>query len=224
MHILKNRSIRTKIIFLIIVVSTINVIIASGIYYRYDKKRYHAEISKKLRILAKVIGDSNSGTIVFEDTKTAKEYMLSLKAEESVEKASILFPDSTVLVTYDKNDSIRAMNFPLALKTDTVLFLENCIFINTPVIFNNETIAHIRIKYNTDELKLRLDDYYKVIFYILFGSLIMAFILASSFQSIITSPIIQLHKLINKIYVNKDYSIRSVYDSKDEVGHLSRGF
>ncbi len=52
----------------------------------------------------------------------------------------------------------------------------------------------------------------------------MAFILASSFQSIITSPIIQLHKLINKIYVNKDYSIRSVYDSKDEVGHLSRGF
>ncbi len=224
MQILKNRSIRTKIIFLIIIVSTINVIIASGIYYRNDKKRYQAEISKKLHILAKVIGDSNSATIVFEDKNAAKEYMSALKAEEYVEKASIILPDSSVFITYDKNGSISNMRYPLSLKTDTVLFLKDNIFINTPVIFNTDTIAHIRIKYNTEELKLRLDKYFEIIFYILLGSLFLAFLLAYFFHNIITGPITQLHKLMNEISLNSDFSIRSVNDSRDEVGHLSRGF
>ena len=127
MHILKNRSIRTKIIFLIIIVSTINIIIASIIYFQYDKKIYQREISEKLFILAKVIGDRNSATIVFNDRIRAKEYMSSLKIEESIEKACIIFPDSSFLVTYDKNNHIREMNYPLALNTDTVLFLEESI-------------------------------------------------------------------------------------------------
>ncbi|MEN8119252.1 MAG: response regulator [Bacteroidota bacterium] len=224
MHILKNRSIRTKIIFLIVIVSTINIVIASTIYFQYDKKIYHREISKKLFILAKVIGNSNSATILFNDSKRAQEYMSSLKVEESVEKASIIFPDSNILVTYDKNNHIREMNYPLALKTDTVLFLEESIFVNTPVIFQGETIAYIRIKYNTDELKLKLDQYYKIIFFIIIGSIIMAFLLAYFFQKIITRPIFQLHKLVNKISLNKDFSVRSDNNSRDEVGHLSRGF
>ena len=224
MHILKNRSIRTKIIFLIIIVSTINIIIASIIYFQYDKKLYQREISEKLFILAKVIGDRNSATIVFNDSKSAKEYMSSLKIEESIEKASIIFPDSSLLVTYDKGNRIREMNYPLALKTDTVLFLEECIFVNTPVIFKGETIAYIRIKYNMDELKLKLDKYYKIIFFILIGSILMAFLLAFFFQKIITDPIFQLRKLMNKISLNKDFSVRSNNTSRDEVGHLSRGF
>lgn len=224
MLILKNRSIRTKIIFLIVIVSTINVFISSVIYFQYDKKLYQKEISQKLLIISKVIGDSNSATILFTDSKIAKEYMSSLKAEESIVKASIIFLDSSIFVSYNKNDSIREMNYPLPLNTDTVLFLEKSIFINAPVIFENDTIAYIRIKYNTDELKLKLSKYYKIILFILIGSLILAFLLAYFFQNIITSPIFRLHKLMNKISSNKDYSVRSFNNSRDEVGQLSKGF
>ncbi|RLD75251.1 MAG: hypothetical protein DRJ07_18420, partial [Bacteroidetes bacterium] len=224
MHIIKNRSIRTKIIFLIVIVSTINIIIASIIYFQYDKKLYHREISEKLFILARIVGDRNSATIEFEDSIVAKEYLSSLKIEESVEKVSIILPDSRLFVSYDKNDSIREMGYPLALNTDTVLFFEENIFVNTPIIHKGETIAFIRIKYNTDELKLKREKYYKIIFFILTGSILMAFLLAYFFQKIITRPIFKLHNLMNKISLNKDFSVRSDNNSRDEIGHLSRGF
>ncbi|RLD66053.1 MAG: hypothetical protein DRI95_07415 [Bacteroidetes bacterium] len=224
MHIIKNRSIRTKIIFLIVIVSTINIIIASIIYFQYDKKLYHREISEKLFIIARIVGDRNSATIEFEDSIVAKEYLSSLKIEESVEKVSIILPDSRLFVSYDKNDSIREMGYPLALNTDTVLFFEENIFVNTPIIHKGETIAFIRIKYNTDELKLKREKYYKIIFFILTGSILMAFLLAYFFQKIITRPIFKLHNLMNKISLNKDFSVRSDNNSRDEIGHLSRGF
>ncbi|OQY05685.1 MAG: hypothetical protein B6I20_00670 [Bacteroidetes bacterium 4572_117] len=221
---IKDLSIRTKIIFLIVVISIINTIIASVIYYRTDKKIYNREISEKLLILSKVIGDSNSATILFNDKKSAKEYMSTLKVEKSVEKASIILPDSSIFVSYDKNGVASEMNYPLPLKTDTVLFLAENIIANIPVIFKNDTTAYIRIKYNLDELKVKQDNYFKVIAIILVLTVIIAFILAYFFQKIITQHIFHLHKLMNKISSTKDFSVRSVNNSKDEIGSLSTGF
>ncbi len=224
MQLFKTSSVRTKIIFLIVFVSTLNIVISSVIFYRYEKKLYHQEITQKLLMLTKIIGDRNSATILFNDYKNAAEYMSSLKEEKSVEKASILLSDSSLFVTYDKDSVFNDMNYPHYLSKDTIIYIEKYVFINTTINFKGEIIGYIQIKYSTNDITFKLNKYLKIILYIILGSVIFTFSLAFFFQKVITQPIFKLGKLMNKISLNKDYSVRSDNISKDEIGKLSLGF
>jgi len=220
---LKNSSIQTKIILLIVIISTVNVIISSLIYFNYDKKIFYKDIHKKLKILTLVIGESNSATIIFEKNKEAQENMRTLSSDPNIEITHIIV-DGNLFASYRKNEKIKEIKLPINQNADTIIFLKEKALVNAPVIFQQDTIAEIRIQYDTSELNKKFQEYYKIIFYIIVITLILAFILAYFFQKNITRPIFELHRLMNNISKNKDYSLRSNYKAKDEIGALSRGF
>ncbi len=223
MSFLKNRSIRTKIIVLIVFVSTINVLISSLIYFNYDKKIFYEDTKQKLQILAKVVGENNSATVLFNKPKEAKEYLQTLSADEHIEIAQIIVKGN-VFVSYKKDENVIESIIPITPYSDTVIFLKEKALVNTPLSQKGDTIAEIRIQYSTRALQEKLRDYYKIILIILFITLIVASILAYFTQKNLTRPIFELHRLMNIIKDKKDYSLRSENTAKDEIGQLSKGF
>ena len=220
MKFFQNRSIRTKIIILIVLVSTINVIISATIYYYYDKNVLHKNIEQKLKILAKVVAANNSATVTFNKPNEALNYLQTLKVDENIEIAKILVNGNT-FVRYKKNNETKEIIIPIKQYSDTIIFLANNVLVNTPLLLDKDTIAEIRIQYNTKVLQQKFDSYVEVILGIILLTLFTAAILALLLQKHITQPIFELQKLMNKISEEKDYSLRSHIDSKDEIGKLS---
>ncbi|MCF6242069.1 MAG: ATP-binding protein [Bacteroidales bacterium] len=208
---------------MIVIVSTINVLISSLIYFNYDKKVFYEDTKQKLEILARVVGENNSATILFNKPKEAKENLQTLKADEHIEIAQIIVKKK-LFVSYKKNENIDEVFIPITPYSDTVIFLKEKALVNAPLHMDNDTIAEIRIQYSTKAIQEKLQGYYKIIALIFFVTLFVASVLAYFFQKNITRPIFELYKLMNIITEKKDYSLRSGNMAKDEIGQLSNGF
>ena len=220
----KNISIRIKIILLIVIVSTINIIIALFVQNYYERQLYNREIIQKLRILSDVIGESNSAAIAFNNKKESVEYLSALKADNHVHGAIILLPDSSLFSEYKNSKNIHASRYQIPLKSDTSIFDHN-IFINSkPIYLKGEIIATLRIDYSLSEYKKKERQFLLVMLYIICLSIVTGTILALLLQGEITKPIFKLNHAMNKISFRKDYSIRSEIKSNDEIGKLANGF
>ena len=97
---------------------------------------------------------------------------------------------------------------------------------NVDVIASHEYIPETGWCFVT---KVDKSDFYKLknklvqsITYIFIGSIIIWVLLSIILGGIITKPINNLYKLINKA-INGDYNVRSDNNSKDEIGILSKG-
>ncbi len=222
---LKNRSIRTKIIILIVFISTVNVLIGSIIYFNYDKKIFYQDIKQKIKILLKTTGSLNTPAIDFKNTKEANKDLKILSADKNVEIAYLIIKGE-IFAQYKRDDNVKDLKININEYTDTIIFLDKKekVLANMPVISDGKVIAEIRMQYDISDLKEKIKDYYKIIFLIIFSTSIIASILAFGLQKHITQPIIKLHKLMDKISQQKDYSLRSNINSKDEIGKLSKGF
>jgi len=224
MKFLNNLSISIKIILLIVIVSTINIVFVSIHFLNYEKKLHNEEIIKKLNILSEIIGESNYATMLFKDKKTANEYIFSLKVDKYILKAQVILPDLTELASYTSVHSNSKIIYNYSLKKDTIIFNDKIIIINKPIIFDNDFIGTVRIEYSLDEYNKKVEQYIKIILFILFISILISIILAIIFQKIITKPIFSLYNTMNEISIKKDYSIRTKIISKDEIGKLAESF
>ncbi len=220
----KDFSIRTKIIFIVVIISSLNSIITTFIQYYYEKKQYNKEIIEKLKILANVIGESNSATIMFEDKKAGTDYLASLKVDKNIENASIFLPDSSLFVTYSRSETNITPDLEILLNKDTSIFTNEHLVINQTIIFEHEKIATIRIAYSLSEYRQKQKQYLLISLVIIGLSIFIATILAYFFQKFITHPIYKLELVMKQISREKDYSIRSKNYGKDEIGILTDGF
>jgi signal transduction histidine kinase/ActR/RegA family two-component response regulator len=220
----KNLSIRLKIIFLIVAVSTINTIFLTITQYYNEKHQYFRNTIERLRFMSKVIGESSTASILFKDEKTAESFLLSFKVNEYVENTILFLPDSSILAKYNKSDKPFLSDEKLPIGEHQVKITDNFIVLSYPVIFQDEIIGSIRIDYNLQEFKEKQKQfiYYGII--ILIASTIIATILAFFFQKVITRPVYKLEQVMDQITREKDYSIRSQNKGIDEIGKLSIGF
>jgi two-component system, sensor histidine kinase len=220
----KNLSIRTKIILLIVIVSTINIILASIAHYYYERLLYNKELKQKLRILNYVIGENNSSAIIFENKNESKTYLKILNADNDVQGAVILLNDSSLFAEYKNSEKIHSLKYNIPLTADTSIFDKDVLINSKPIYYKGERIATLRIAYSLSEYKKKEKQYFIVILYIIALSIFTGTLLAFLLQGGITKPIFNLYHVMNRISFRKDYSIRSEIKSNDEIGKLASGF
>jgi two-component system, sensor histidine kinase len=220
----KNVSIRLKVIILIVATSSINTLILSLSEYYREQGQYLKNTRQRLGIMAKVIGENNTATILFNGKREAISSLSALKADTFIEFAEIVFPDSTLFVRYQKQNTYIPSGPTIPLLNDTGFVYNEMLFISHQVFSENELIAYLRIGYSLREYKQNMKKYIISAFGIFGGSIVFAILLAYFFQNLITRPIRKLEQVVNKISNEQDYSIRSVLESHDEIGKLSDGF
>ena len=224
MNLINNLSIKTKIVLLIVIISTINIVAASMFFLDYEKKRYKKEIKNKIEVLSNIVIEFNTVTMLFEYKDVASEYISSLKKDEHVLKVQLIKKDNTEFAVYESKKEQKKVEFNYSVIKDTITFINNVAIVNKPIFFDNDTLGAVRIQYSLDEHSKKVENYTKTTVIILMISILLSLILAFIFQKIITKPIFMLYNTMNKISINKDYSIRSKIRSKDEIGQLSDGF
>lgn len=215
----KNLSIRWKLKLIILLVSGIALLFASGtlMYGNFVTSR---NITRDdLLSLAQVIGMNSIGAIVFYDQQTAENNLAALQAKPYVALACIYDRNGNVFATYINKDTPSHTAVP-ALRGPGYYYEDSYLLVFNPVMQSNNVIGTVCIQYDltgTRREALRSAAIFGIILCIAF---LIIWVLSTNLQKVISRPILNLTRIARTVSENKDFSVRVEQETKDEIGVL----
>ncbi len=218
-----NISIKTKVVGVIIIITSISLILAGSIFFAYDRKQFEQKSLNNLQIMAGIIASNSTAALMFKDISAAQELLYSLAANPTIRCANIIHTSGDTLATYTDNNA--NITIPIyQSQQDSSVLLDIGFYVYRNVYLGKERIGKVTIFADLEEYDERLRNFINIIAIILLTSLAIAFLLALKLQEVITKPVMKLAKLMEDISERRDFSIRAHDDRNDEIGHLNKGF
>ena len=218
-HLTTNLPIKKKIIFIVLVTTSIALLLASSAFVVYDYQTEKQDLSQELGILTRIIAQRSAAALVFEDKALANENLQALSENKNIKSACIYTINLELFSQYIKSNdgSDHCEKEKPDINTG---FIRNYYIVQETVSLDNSLVGYLFLKSSLDEINERLINYlFFIVTMVLIAGLI-AFILALKLQKLITGPIADLSEATRKVYDKKDYSIRVKKTAGDEVGSL----
>ena len=233
----KNASIKNKLRAIILLTSAIVLSLSTIAYVVGDSLAFRRDTVNNLFILADLVGINSIAGLLFDESYTVQENIAALKANKHIILAHIFSKDGTLFASYFREGVPQKAQFTTVREyyahhnstkkpeiKDSSFFHYDHVDVFKQIIFKEKSLGIVLIKSDLTAFNERL--YWGIIIasIVLSLSLLLAFLLASRFQRVITGPIYQLLKVIKAIADDKDYSRRAPKTIDDELGILIGGF
>ena len=233
-EILKNLSIRDKITLIIMVTSTVVLLTATVAFVLNDLYKVKRNISENLKSIAKIIANNCTAAIEFSDSQTAKEILSSLENEHTIASATLYNNRGIKFAEYRNSDLLKEADrdedegLPINWKGlwDEVKIEGDYFVAFQKIYLDGKIIGALKVRYDLSEMKKRIGGYLFIALVVFFASIIIAYLIATRIQGVISTPIIRTTQTIRSITESGDYSLRvkTGIDRVDEIGVLVRSF
>ncbi|WP_417225685.1 EAL domain-containing protein [Amphritea sp.] len=215
----KTLPLRKKLILLLLLISSTVLTLATAgfaINDWYDSKR---QVIENLRSQADIISNNSTAALTFGDSDSVRMTLESLENVKSIVLAVVYDADKQIFAQYSPN------NAPIpALPDDLEGDIDGALYIIRPVSLDQETVGFTLLLTDLSYLKNRQFDQIGIAFVVFLLSLIVALLLSSVAQNIITRPITELASTARKITRTRNYKLRVRNRSEDEIGSLATDF
>ncbi|MCX6554669.1 MAG: ATP-binding protein [Candidatus Aminicenantes bacterium] len=219
----RKQPIKVKLMLIIMLTSLICLLLTGVTVIIYERYHIKRDLVKDVSALAMLIADRSTAALTFQDPRLAEENLSALHVKPAIEAACILNEKGEVFARYNSMD-LGKLNFSTVGKSHGYRFADEHLLLYEPISLGDRPIGTILIYAN-------LREFYNQRFYfmllvaaiILFSSLI-AFYLSSRLQRVVSRPLQQLTRTTQLIAVKKDYTLRAVKHSADEIGILVDAF
>ncbi len=222
----RNFSIRSKLMAIIIAASC-SVLLLGGIALtaRYAATE-QAKMTQRMTVLAEVIGSNTTAALAFRDQASARETLSALMAEPSLIEARILDRKQRLFARFTAGG--RTATAPDQRPADDtrggLLFGADRLTVHSPIILDGEKIGSVVLDADLLPLRLNLLHDISVLILIILAGGLLALVLSSRLQKIISDPITHLVHTMRQVSRDRDYSLRAEKRGNDEVGTLIDGF
>jgi signal transduction histidine kinase/CheY-like chemotaxis protein len=221
---LRDLPIRRKLIVLLMLTSGTTLLLASMAFAVYDRMEYRRGVVNRLTVLAEVIGRNSTAALAFGDRQTAHEIVSALEAQRYIAFACIYARDGQALAQYARLGDPGGKLLPHPQIQNQSYSSGNSLIVVHRVVLDGETIGAVYLESDLSEVQTRLKRYAASVAVILSLSLLVAFVLATKLQGLISRPILDLARTAKMVSAEKDYSVRAVRHGRDEMGNLIDGF
>jgi len=241
---LRDLPIRQKLTLIVLVTSGVAVVIASAAFLVTDYYSYRDQMARELRTYALNLASlvrpalepdnagSQVGRLVGQEMKGLT--VNALRARSTIEAAIVFNAAGAVEWRYERGlepvvspEGVpRARGLPTSpAAEDGHAFLESSLVVHQGVYSDDGVrLGTIFVKSDTTELAARQQRYILILALVTLGSLVVALLLASQLQKVISKPILHLAEIETRVSREKDYSLRAVKEANDELGLLIDGF
>ena len=218
MKLLHAQTIRTKLMVIAVTTSTLILLITTAAFLSLELYFGHQDLNKKLTVIGQVIAERSSAALVFRDKALLNNNLSSLNSDSSVIK-SCIYDDEKVLAASNTSQS-SLNNCPqmmATLKTNESSYVEQYF----PIKLDNKVIGTLYIACHDGDIMSRFKQVTLFATVIFLSTIIIALLLATRLQRIVTSPLRLLATTISNIIQRNDFSIRANKHHDDELGHLA---
>ena len=180
-------SLRHKLTWITMLTSSIALILACLAFLAYDRITFRERLVFELDLLAEVIGTNSTAALAFSSERDAMETLSALRVEERIVSAAIYRSDGSVFAKYHRAGSSFTPPHPIP---ETHLFGDDELALFRTIYLDGEAVGSIYIQSDLLELERRQKGYAGIVVLFLIASSIIAFLITSSLQRIVSRPIL----------------------------------
>ncbi|MDF1526857.1 MAG: ATP-binding protein [bacterium] len=240
---LRNAPIRTKLIAVILLVTTVVLSIGAVQFMVFQYITFRHSIIERLTTVADIVGINSASAILFSDREAATQNLLALQAEPSVLAATIIDergrPFSRYLSIQDnvfgQNSVSGEVSHRFANDWEThseaimsaskwAAFEWTHVDVSSPILFEEKVIGTVFITATTDTLYAKLWGFMAVLLLVAVLSFTVVAVLSTRLQRFISVPVNRLLKAMRRVSEEEDYSVHVKKTNEDELGRLIDGF
>ena len=214
----RDLSIRRKLMTGFMLTSLVALLITMGALSLYDRETVREEVLTDANVLAGVIAENASSSIVFNDAETATSTLSALRAQPDVIGANLFDRDGKLFASYGNAAP------PARVPADGARFEPGMITVTRPVMFNEARVGTVHVRSGLGALEERRRQYLYLAAGVLVGATLVALLLSALFQRAISRPILKLLAAEKRVSREKNYDLHVQKDANDEVGLLIDGF
>ena len=219
-------SIRYKLMLLMVAISIAVLLLASCAFMVNESFTKRSEIKRDLATYAEIIAQNMATPLLFGDITAASEILSGLREKPQIMSAYVLKNDLSVYALFIRPglliDKTHLELLEEAQSAD--LNLAFSFVVARPIMVDDQSVGMIVIQSDGSELTARLLRLLLIVLATMLLAALVAFILSSFLQHLISKPILDLAATMEQVSRERDYSLRMDNRSADEIGRLIEGF
>jgi signal transduction histidine kinase len=217
----KTRSLRTKLLGVVLATTFVALAVALTAMVGYDLHAYHRSWSDDMSAQAELLGRTSAAALTFDDAKAAGENLSLLRLRPQVRAGAIYGARGTLFASYVAKPGGSAV--PASAEPDGVQVQDGELIVFRKIVENGDVLGtvYLRADYPLYE---RVLSYAEIAFAVMLLAMLVAFVLSSRLQRLVTHPILAIAQIAREVVERRDYSRRVPKLSDDEVGTLVESF
>jgi len=223
MYFFKNVPIKRKLTVLTMLTSGVALLLACIAFVTYEQLTFRRTMAAELSVLTDLFDDNVAPGLTFNDPKSIETTLRSLNAHRHILAAAVYDKNGKAVALYQREDLKTPFPFPAMQETGTH-FEKDRLDSLRRIMLAGENIGTIYITSDLDELVARYRRYGIIVSVVFFLSSLVALVLSTKLQHIISGPISHLAEVVSNVAKDKNYSVRATKHDEDELGRLIDGF
>jgi signal transduction histidine kinase/CheY-like chemotaxis protein/HPt (histidine-containing phosphotransfer) domain-containing protein len=211
-----------KLVIIITGVSGTSLLLASLLMISYDLHRFQVSQVEQLTLIADLLGQNSAAAMAFNDNRAAADILASSRLAPAVFGVCLYLQDDYRFARYSRDSSWTCDEQPPSPGLHEASFGE--LTLCRAVMVNGERAGTVVVHSHFIDLNSRLLRYAAIVFCVLLNSSIVAFLLATRLQKVITRPIHRLVAIARAVSRTGNYSLRAAGQTEDEIGQLVVSF
>lgn len=216
-------SIKRKLIAIILVLTLFGLTIVFVGMTINNRAMFERRLANDIKVLADIIGDNTSAALAFNDVSAANEILSALRAKPRITHAIVYNASGQRFAAYERA-GWEPDNLPIPVTDQQGIFRYGQYSITRDILLDERRIGSISLETDLAEWNESLRNYLIVFVMLALLTIGMTLTLAVFLQRIVTAPISHLAETAHRVSRDRDYGMRAVKISDDEVGILIDSF
>ncbi len=223
---IRNWSIKNKLKAVIILTSLAVLLVLFLVFVLTQRNFLRNKLLQEMDVLARNLANNCAASVIFGDHRTANETLESLKANPQVAIGIIYDTEGRIFSSYHQQETLDSpTTYPSPALLDAGhLFSRHHLDSIQTIGYGSEELGLLYLRANLKMIENTLLRYIGFGFMGLGGAFVLAWILASRLQRVISQPIEQLAAAMKSVSKERNYSQRVKMESHDELGSLIDDF
>jgi PAS domain S-box-containing protein len=218
MAFLASSTIKRKLILIIMLTCCVALVLACAAILFFEFSSFKEILTRNTSVMANVIGANSAAALSFKDRGALQETLSALKAEPNVVSAALYSTNGEVFAVYYHEKAAKVP--PPPVENEGFTFSKDTLNLFHKVRFDGEVLGTVFIQADLRVIRERLQTYLGIIAVVIVSASFVAFLLSLRLQKLISDPISHLAETANQVANQKNYSIRALKSSSDEMGQL----
>ncbi len=216
------KSVRGKLMLVVMLTAAIALSTAGAALLLTDLRESRQTWAADLATEADILALATAPALSFNDHESALRSVAALKARPSIRGAALYSADGSLFANYVAAGEPAAEPREPAI-AQGVHIKRGQVELLQPVVQNGETLGTIYLRARYD-VSGRVQAYAGVLATVLVASLAIALILSGWLQHSLTEPLDSMASVAKNVVGARDYSLRAVKTTPDEIGVVVQAF
>jgi C4-dicarboxylate-specific signal transduction histidine kinase len=220
---LRDLPIQRKLAVITMLTSGLALLLVGLALVGYEQAAFRAAMLDRLSLTASMVADNSAAALTFNDPASAAQTLRTLGADQHIVGAAIYNAHGKVFATYQRPGPASGFTVPAA-QPPGQRFEGPFLRLFRDISLAGERAGAVYIQSDLTEMHARVWRYAVIMVLVLAAASAAAMLLARRLHVWISGPVSHLAQVVDDVTHHKNYAVRAVKESDDELGRLIAGF